>query len=95
MDKDTRWCDWCGKPATTMTRRTLYANTEFEINESYCECDTCAQRSTESLRTMDAVFSNSWKQDYNKLKNHRTSLIAYFVRVIKGLFARNKNEIPF
>lgn len=42
-------CDWCGKPATHKTRRTLYVDTVAETNSSYLECDECHATATESL----------------------------------------------
>ena len=45
----TRHCDWCGKPATIMTYRTLYENTEFEQTTRCFECDECASMPTEEL----------------------------------------------
>ena len=39
-----RLCDWCGKPAVTMTYRTLYEGTEFEQTSKYCECSECAEK---------------------------------------------------
>ncbi len=42
-------CDWCGKPATHLSYRTLYENTEAEQISKYHECDSCFFLKSEEL----------------------------------------------